>query len=980
MRQIISLSQLLCRTLLITAGFFCASAAYAECGGSVQCIAVGATAANARIAHHGGGAPDTPTLTFANQAAATTSASQTIFVAAVTGPVGAMAMLGNITISGPNAADFLITGGTCSPANGPTHDAAAGGGTLCTITVAFRPVTGGAKTATVNVPLNPPCVGCITGRTVTLAGTGIASVGGPTAGAAAMTVPVNTATTLDFLPFTSGGATGVAVVSAPAHGTVTVNGTVVTYTPARDYFGADAFTYAAFNGAGSSTAAAVTVSVSGRPDPSLNPVVRGLLRSQADTAKRFARSQISNLQRRMESLHLGSSSGSTIATAGTGAGLSETISPANGFAARDPFAVAGWAPRIRAGVADVGGSQGLGLLARGTPEFGTRRDASAVSPLLPASFITSLAGAANTGSLNLSASGRADGIAPAGTGVWLGGSLNFGTRDQTGDSNGLRFTTDGLTVGMDHRFSDTLAMGVGVGYARDKTQIGIDGSSNKAHGASIAFYGSYQPARNVFVDGMLGYGSLNYDSQRFVAAAADYARAKRKGDQWFGSIAAGYEHRADGLLLSPYGRIDFDIDRLKRATEIGAGLNALTYHDQTLRSTNLSLGLRAETAHQTNFGWAVPRLRVEFTHGIEGDRAATLSYADQLAGPLYGVPGLTGNRNSVLLGFGSDFILRDGLKLGFDYQTLRSFGPDHSHSLRFWISKELDGKGLPTGLVASKLFSDPLRVEAGMMWDDNLNRARDASEKLSDRIYSINVGTGMTFPLTDHARVVASGFLSGDKLQTYSGLDRFSGGVQGEWQYRTSGEFDAVTFGLFGRASIDEYNSSLRSGRRYSLGINARQALTDRIDIFGALVRNYREARNNTVFDGRDYSVRFNLDYDLGQSGSLYLGGEYRRGDTVTSAPTSLYYNAQAKVSTTDDVYGTAAWSAYRYEARTTIWTLGYNYPLGPRDSIDFSWRYARSTPTGQVNSTLYGGVGATYGGSATYSANQYSIAYLMRF
>ncbi len=591
----------------------------------------------------------------------------------------------------------------------------------------------------------------------------------------------------------------------------------------------------------------------------------------------------------------------------------------------------------------------------------------------PTAFMTSLVSVVSTGSLNLSASGRADGQSAQGAGIWLGGSLSFGTRDTTGDGNGLRFTTDGVTVGMDHRFSDKLALGVGVGYARDKTRIGTDRSSSQAHGTSVAFYGSYQPARNMFIDGMLGYGALDYDSQRYVAAVSDFARAKRKGDQWFGSIAAGYEFRQDGLMFSPYGRVDIGVDRLKQATEAGAGLNALTYHDQTLRSANIALGVRAESAHQTDFGWALPRLRVEFKHGLESDRAAVISYADQFAGPIYGVSGLASNRNSILLGFGSDFVLRDGLKLGFDYQALRSFGPDHSHSIRVWISKELDGKGLPTGLVASKLLTDPLRVEASMMWDDNLNRARDASEKLSDRIYGINVSTGTNFALSNNARVVVSGFLSGDKLYNYTGLDRFSGGANGELQYRTSAEFDAVTFGLFGRATVDEYNASIRSGQRYSLGLNARQSLTDRIDIFGALARNIRDARSK-VFDGRDYSARVNLDYALGRNSSMYLGGEYRRGDTVTSAPVSLSYGALAKDTIADNAYGAGGMQAYRYEARTTIWTIGYNYPLGPRDSIDFSWRYARSTPTSQVNNPLY----AT--GNSTYTANQYSIAYLMRF
>ena len=105
----------------------------------------------------------------------------------------------------------------------------------------------------------------------------------------------------------------------------------------------------------------------------------------------------------------------------------------------------------------------------------------------------------------------------------------------------------------------------------------------------------------------------------------------------------------------------------------------------------------------------------------------------------------------------------------------------------------------------------------------------------------------------------------------------------------------------------------------------------------------------------------------------MYLGGEHRRGDIVTSAAAAAY-GALAKVSAADDAYGSAVLQAHRYDAKTTIWTVGYNYPLGPRDSIDVSWRYARSTPTTQVSPHLYPGA------NSAYTANQYSIAYLVRF
>lgn len=798
-----------------------------------------------------------------------------------------------------------------------------------------------------------------------------------------MTAPVNTATTLDLVPFITGTVTGVAVVAAPTHGVATVSGTSVTYTPTRDYFGADAFSYAAFNSVGSSAAAVVTVNVVGRPDPSKDANVVGLIGAQAQAARRFSRAQIFNFQRRMESLHFGAGAGDTTSVGATGFGPGRGLG--SGTGSGPVMGHAGAGPGVSAssyGVADIFGNAQprQSPFARLAGEPGGLRQtglAGAVSGLLPTSFLTTLVSAASVRSVNLSSSSdRADGSSglPDGTGMWIGGSLNFGTRDRTSDSSSLQFSTDGASAGVDRRFSDKLTLGMGLGYARDNTDVGTDGTKSKSSGASVAVYGSYQPTRNTFVDGLIGYGVLRYDTDRYVVSVADFARAQRKGKQLFGSLAAGYEHRRDGLLLSPYGRLDFANDRLKQTTETGAGLNALTYFDQTLPTLQLSLGLRVESQHETNFGRALPRLRVEFRHDFEGDRQATIAYADEFAGPIYSVTPAGVNRNTLLIGIGSDFIFRNGLKLGIDYQVQRSFGPDHSQTIRLWLAKDLDGKSLPSGLTPSKLFENPVRVEAGYTWDDNLSRARDADDKLSDHVYSLNVGTGTNFPVTDHTRVVVTGFLNGEKHHTYTGLDRYSGGAQGEFQYRTSGEFDAPTFGIFARISLDEHDSQLRTGYRYSVGVSVRQSLTDRIDAFGALARNARNASSD-VFDARDSSARFNLDYSLGRAGALYLGGEYRRGDSVTSAPASLTYTGLAHVSVQDDAYGNRQLLAYRYQARTVLWTLGYNLPLGPRDSIDFSWRNARSTPTSVGTSATY-----SAGGSSSYSANQYSLAYLMRF
>jgi len=96
--------------------------------------------------------------------------------------------------------------------------------------------------------------------TVTLT---IATPGAPIAGATSESVNQNTAKTIDLSGFITGVYSGIAVATGPAHGTTSVSGTVITYTPTSGYFGPDSFTYTATGPGGTSAAATVTLTIAG---------------------------------------------------------------------------------------------------------------------------------------------------------------------------------------------------------------------------------------------------------------------------------------------------------------------------------------------------------------------------------------------------------------------------------------------------------------------------------------------------------------------------------------------------------------------------------------------------------------------------------------------------------------------------------------------------------------------------------------------
>jgi hypothetical protein len=266
-------------------------------------------------------------------------------------------------------------------------------------------------------------------------------------------------------------------------------------------------------------------------------------------------------------------------------------------------------------------------------------------------------------------------------------------------------------------------------------------------------------------------------------------------------------------------------------------------------------------------------------------------------------------------------------------------------------------------------LAHPLQIELGFTYDDNVTRGLAADEILWDTIYSLNVTTGRTFPISSNLQGIVTGLLTGEAFGKYSGLAHLGASLRAELQYRESASYDAVTYGAFVRGWLDQYNSHLRDGGRYTVGVSARRALTDRIEVYGDASRSVRRAQS-AVWDLTEYSARLNLDYSLG-GGTLYALGEFHRGDTVSDGRATLVNVSIAQVFVLDDAFPGDQLFAYRYDAKTWVGMLGYSLPLGHQDSIDIAWRRTQATPTERPDFVT---------GSLRYVDNQYSIVYLRRF
>lgn len=461
---------------------------------------------------------------------------------------------------------------------------------------------------------------------------------------AGTSVQVDLTTTAHGGPFTDAKVVSVSPANA---GTATVQssngGYKLSFTAAPTFGGMAQISYTLSNAFATSDPATISVSVTARSDPSKNAEVLGVLDAQADSTRRMATGQISNFQRRLESLHGGGSLG----------GFSNGITMTSASSLRNPDTLTGL----------------QGAMDEQNKRYVVSPDAQPAAPRAMSSGV---------------------GAAPGDIAFWTGGAVNFGKMQPGTSDNGIDFTTSGVSFGADKQVASKLTVGVGVGYGHDVSDVGQNGSRSSVDSYNFAFYGSYQPTEKTYIDAVIGYQWLQFDARRYVTDNGNTVHGSRDGKQLFGSFSIGYQHQTDDMLLTPYGRLDLARASLDGYTETGDSVFALDYQRQTVKTSTATLGVLAQWTAKRDYGTWAPQLRAEFGHDMQGSSQATMRYADLINGPLYQAT-LTGqSRNHTMLGAGVALQLTRGWLLRAEYQNYLDNTSKDNQSILLGVEKKFD--------------------------------------------------------------------------------------------------------------------------------------------------------------------------------------------------------------------------------------------------------------------------------------------------
>lgn len=441
------------------------------------------------------------------------------------------------------------------------------------------------------------------------------------------------------------------------------------------------FTVTATDAFGNSGSVPLRLTILTRPDPSQDPDVRGLDAAQAEAARRLTGAQFDNFSQRLEQLRSGGG----------------TSAMTNGL-------------NLNSGVMDLGRQAdqrtqlgGGRMFDRQTQVDPDRAElnsmlwsSASADGLNPAGSMTggsplgygSGAGSVSGGQPSMNAAPtQSDGASSNGLRFWTGGAVTIGERDADGGQAGFSVRSTGISMGVDFAVNPNFDLGFGGGFGEESADIGSADSEVDSKQFSGVVYGSLRPQSGVFIDAMLGYGSLEFDMQRRVTADGSLVMGERDGTAMFGSIGLGYDRPVSIGRMSAYGRIESLDATLDAYTETGSALWALSYAERDVESLQGVLGARYVWSHEERDSTWTPSFRFEYRHEFADGGVQSLQYADWLTGPTYQIQSTGWDRSEINLGLGLNVTTAHGWKVNTDLGARLSTNQT-AGTLRLMLSKK----------------------------------------------------------------------------------------------------------------------------------------------------------------------------------------------------------------------------------------------------------------------------------------------------
>jgi ubiquitin/uncharacterized protein YhjY with autotransporter beta-barrel domain len=199
--------------------------------------------------------------------------------------------------------------------------------------------------------------------------------------------------------------------------------------------------------------------------------------------------------------------------------------------------------------------------------------------------------------------------------LWVAGGIDYGSISL--QDSAKKFNTKGFTLGFDKRINDSLLLGGALGYGQDKTNIDDSGSQVKSHQKTGSVYISYQSPNSLLLDGLAGYGDLNFDNKRFITDSL--VTGNSSGDVTFSGLRISKIFDFNQIAFKPYLRADISKVTLDAYSESGATAFNTTFFQSNIKSETLSTGIQIHKDIALNNGVLRPNLNFQYAHNYQGN-------------------------------------------------------------------------------------------------------------------------------------------------------------------------------------------------------------------------------------------------------------------------------------------------------------------------------------------------------------------------
>jgi autotransporter-associated beta strand protein len=221
---------------------------------------------------------------------------------------------------------------------------------------------------------------------------------------------------------------------------------------------------------------------------------------------------------------------------------------------------------------------------------------------------------------------------------------NFTTQGGTPNANGYDVDTGGTALGFDYMVSDTLTVGMSLGYAVTSSDL-VDDGEIKVDGGRAALYGQYYD-HGFFVEGLLGGGFNSYETKR--SALQGIAKAGTQGGELDAAATFGYDAKLGGLTVTPLAGLLYTLVGIRGADESGS-LQPLHFENQSESSLRGRIGVRASFDGKCGAATVTPSLSAEWQRQFDGTELAFDSRFANGAGAPFTVHGPKTGSDSALL-------------------------------------------------------------------------------------------------------------------------------------------------------------------------------------------------------------------------------------------------------------------------------------------------------------------------------------------